>query len=72
MTQPTNRLRIWTDPGGCSGCDYCGMDMDMDPFCAHPTVTAKHRYGLNINYAIKDFCEDTEGNLTLWKKRKPR
>lgn len=50
------------------------MDMDMDPYCAHPTVTAKHRYGLNIGPAIKDFCgKDGKGDeLTLWEKREEK
>ena len=67
MTEPT-RLRIWTDPEACSGCKHCGMDMDMEPFCAHPTVTAQHPYGLVIGKAIERFCG--EGNsLKLWEKR---
>ncbi len=70
MPEPT-RLRIWTDPDGCSGCDYCGMDMDMDPFCVHPTVKAKHPIGLNISTAIRDFCGEGD-KLKLWKKREPR
>ena len=46
----------WLDPGQCSSCKHCGMDMDMGPYCAEPSVLEKHTYGLNINYAIKDYC----------------
>lgn len=48
----------WTDPGGCSTCKYCGMDMEMEPYCAHPKVTASSRfgYGMGINSAIQQFC----------------
>jgi hypothetical protein len=70
MTQSTP-LRIWTDPGGCSGCDYCGMDMDLDPFCVHPTVKAEHPWGLTINKAIQLFCGEGD-KLKLWKKREAR
>lgn len=46
----------WTSPGGCSSCKHCGMDMDLDPYCAHPVVIKVHPYGLGINAAIRDFC----------------
>ena len=32
------------------------MDMAMEPFCAHPSVLVYHRYGVNLNKAISDFC----------------
>jgi hypothetical protein len=64
------KLRIWTDPDGCSGCKHCGMDMDMDPFCTHPTVRADHRYGLNINKAIQRYCGDGD-KLKLWEAKNP-
>ena len=64
------RLRIWTDPDACSGCKYCGMDMDMDPYCSHPNVLKKHPYGLVIRTAITSFCLDGE-KLSLWEKRDP-
>jgi hypothetical protein len=47
---------VWTDPGRCSSCKFCGMDMDLDPYCAHPKVIARHKWGLVINKAIADFC----------------
>ena len=47
----------WTDKGGCSTCKYCvGMDMDMDPYCLHPKVIEKYKYGLSLNSAIQHFC----------------
>lgn len=49
-------MSVWTEPGGCSTCKYCGMDMEMNPFCVHREVTKKYPYGLNINNAIKDYC----------------
>ena len=36
------------------------MDMDLEPYCTHPTVSKDYPYGLNINYAIQDYCG--EGN----------
>lgn len=71
VPETSSRLRIWTDPDGCSGCAYCGMDMDLDPYCVHPTVTADHRYGLNINLAIQRYCGDGD-KLKFWKPRPPR
>ena len=68
------KLLVWTDPDRCSGCKHCGMDMDMDPFCTHPTVKAKHPYGLNIGPAINGFCgkDGKMEELTLWEAREPR
>jgi len=49
-------MPIWTDPGRCSTCRHCAMDMDMDPFCVHPEVKKYHPWGLNLNKAISTFC----------------
>ena len=49
-------MKIWTDPGRCSTCKHCSMDMDMDPFCTHPEVARYHRWGLNLSKAISEFC----------------
>ena len=46
----------WLEPGRCSSCKFCGMDMDMGPYCAHPNVTADHPYGLNLNQAVQIHC----------------
>jgi predicted metal-binding protein len=56
----------WTDPGRCSTCKHCSMDMEMDPFCTHPEVARYHRWGLNLNKAVSEFCGE---NLKL---REPR
>lgn len=47
---------VWTDPGGCSTCKHCGMDMDMDPYCSHPDVLKIHQYGVSINVALQKVC----------------
>jgi len=49
-------MASWTDPGQCSSCKYCGMDMDMSPYCVEPSVLEKYTYGLKINCAIQDYC----------------
>ncbi len=49
-------MTTWTDPDRCSSCKYCGMDMDMSPFCWEPTVLEARPEGLNLNSAIQDFC----------------
>jgi len=28
----------------------------MDPFCTHPEVLVYHRWGLNLNKAVSEFC----------------
>ncbi len=33
----------------CFNCDHCGMDMDMDPYCAHPDVLKTNPHGSNVN-----------------------
>ena len=60
-------MTTWTSPGQCSSCNFCGMDMDMAPYCSHPNVTLDHPYGLNINEAIKLHCGP---NLKLREERK--
>ncbi len=49
-------MAVWTDPGQCSSCIFCSMDMDLDPFCVHPNILKEYSWGLNINSAIKKFC----------------
>ena len=34
----------------CFDCKFCGMDMDMDPYCAHPKVIEHNPYGSNTNF----------------------
>lgn len=53
-----------TDPLGCGKCDFCGMDMDMDPFCVNVQVLdlrteitgKKYPYGLDIHPA-RTLCQ---------------
>ena len=63
---PKDKVVCWTDPGGCSSCNFCGMDMDMDPYCVHPKVLKEHPHGYGINHAIKETCGT---DLKLWEKR---
>jgi len=49
-------MTIWTDPGRCSTCKFCSMDMNMEPFCVHPIVLKDYKWGLYINSAIKYYC----------------
>lgn len=60
---------VWTDPGGCSTCEHCSIDMDLEPFCIHPAVVARYPIGLFINRAIQDFCGP---GLKLREDRQPR
>jgi predicted metal-binding protein len=46
----------WLDPGRCSSCKHCSMDMDMAPFCSYPEVLKIHPWGVNLNKAISAFC----------------
>jgi hypothetical protein len=62
----TDKVTCWTDPGGCSSCIYCGMDMDMGPFCSHPQVLVKYSYGVGLHTAIRDFCGP---ELKLYEER---
>ena len=59
-----DRPAWWLDKGGCGHCHYCGMDMDMDPYCVHPTVVKDNPYGLNISKALKLYCDHK-----LWQER---
>ncbi len=36
-------------PRDCFDCQHCGMDMDMDPYCAHPDVLKTNPSGSNTN-----------------------
>lgn len=57
MTDEPRRPTTWLDPGGCSSCIYCGMDMTMDPYCIHPKVVkALERPEVGINEALR-VCE---------------
>lgn len=45
-----NDMSWLTDERGCGNCRWCGMDMDMDPFCQNKKVD-KTGFGLDINIA---------------------
>lgn len=48
----------------CRDCKFCGMDMDMDPYCVHPRVLEEHPYGLVLhNIEIASFCPAPEHPL---------
>jgi hypothetical protein len=59
---------VWTDKDSCGGCNHCGMDMDMEPFCTAPPVAEKHPNGLLIGQAQRLYCRK-DGKLTLWVVR---
>ena len=58
----------WTDKDSCGGCNNCGMDMDMEPYCTAPEVVEKHPNGLAIGSAQQRYCRK-DGKLTLWVVR---
>lgn len=41
--------RVGNKDTDCRDCKYCGMDMDMDPFCVHPSVLKTNQYGSNVS-----------------------
>jgi len=49
-------MSAWTDPGRCSSCKHCALDIDKDPSCTHPEVVKFFRYGVNLTKAVADFC----------------
>ena len=38
-----------SDEKRCFDCDFCGMDMDLEPYCAHPDVLKTNPWGSNTN-----------------------
>lgn len=53
-------------------CRYSGMDMDLEPFCAHPAVCAELGYPYGINFStgrdkINTVCPSSQG-LPLYEK----
>lgn len=53
MAKKKKKPVSWTDPGGCGHCIHCGMDMDMEPYCAEPRILKGNPFGLLINHALK-------------------
>lgn len=62
-----DRPTVWTD--GCGQCRYCAMDMDMDPFCTHPTVKSRAgaTVGIGLNAALQTCTFN--GKLSLFEPR---
>jgi hypothetical protein len=57
-----------TEKKRCSGCRHCGMDMDMDPYCAHPQTLVTMPYGSNL--ARRDPARDHCGEeMKSWEPR---
>lgn len=56
------RPTVWSDL--CGNCEFCGMDMEMDPYCVNKEVLKKrteitgktYPFGLDISRAI-DLCQ---------------
>ena len=47
----------------CFNCNYCGMDMDMDPYCVHPNVLRSNPFGSNTNVVLGVVTGDEGRNL---------
>ena len=61
-----------TDDRRCRECRFSGMDMDMDPYCAHARVIAEHPYGLVLHsLRIATFCPGPEKPLFEERKDQP-
>jgi hypothetical protein len=43
------------------------MDMDLEPYCAAPAVTAHHRFGLTLSRNVIHECVKN-GVHTLWEE----
>lgn len=55
----------------CFNCDFCGMDMDMDPYCVAPQVIAESPHGSVVTSArVARLCPSPE--KPLFQVRKPR
>ena len=59
-----------SDEKSCNTCQYSGMDMDMEPYCAHPEVlkTMPHGQILSSLAAPTRPGRECEG-LKLWELR---
>jgi hypothetical protein len=57
----------------CINCKHSGMDMDMDPYCAHPLVLEKYSYGLVLrSLKIVEYCRSPEHPLFVVREVKKR
>lgn len=58
----------------CDTCQYCGMDMDMDPYCSHPEVLKRMPYGQTLCSLDAPTRKGKEcgPDRKLWKIRETR
>lgn len=56
----------------CRTCRYCGMDMDMEPYCVHPKVLERAPHGQTLSSldAPTRPGRECEGNK-LWAAKEP-
>lgn len=49
----------------CRDCKWAGMDMDMEPYCAHPQtlVTMPHGSNLCRRDPARDHCGETKASF---------
>jgi hypothetical protein len=59
-----------TQKKSCFECDYSGMDMDMDPYCAHPTLLKDHPYGVVLHSpTVVKYCPAPEHPLWVIRRK---
>jgi len=65
---PAAVASVTVEARSCRGCKFSGIDPDCEPFCTHPSVTAKNAYGLVLRAAVRDYCGP---ELSLFVPRPP-
>lgn len=50
----------------CLNCAYCGADMDLDAWCAHPSLDKEFPLGKYLYTGIEHCLKD--GKLTLYER----
>lgn len=55
----------------CRDCKYCGMDMDMEPYCVHPEVLKRMPFGQILSSIAAPTIEGKEcgPSKKLWEER---
>lgn len=56
----------------CRGCRHSGMDMDMEPYCAHPDVLKRAPHGVHLSNSTAPTRAEYEcplPGLPLWEVR---
>ena len=55
----------------CRSCLHSGMDMEMEPYCAHPVVLGDHPHGLRLSGLSAPTRSDGKctPNHILWELR---